>query len=178
MTKPENRGSNTQPAEIVDARTTPVCILLSGGAVTPRAEDLQRALERACGNAPVRVVVAEVDGAAYNLPLPGGQELAHLSSADAARLGEQLAAAVGNARCTVAAAPRHPDSGKAVVLTPRQVEVLKLVAEGYSVRQIAALLDISPKTAEFHKGQIMQRLGRHNTAELVKYAIEHGISDI
>lgn len=60
-------------------------------------------------------------------------------------------------------------------LTPRQVEVLHLVAEGRSAKEIAAALHISLKTVEFHKSGIMRALGIHNTAELVRYAIRHGI---
>ena len=62
-------------------------------------------------------------------------------------------------------------------LSPRQREVLQLVAEGYSAKEIAATLHISVKTAEFHKGALAAKLGLHNTAEMVKYAISHGISE-
>jgi DNA-binding NarL/FixJ family response regulator len=61
-------------------------------------------------------------------------------------------------------------------LTQRQREVLRLVAEGRSAKEIAASLDIAVKTAQFHKTNIMTRLGIRNTAELIKYAIDHGIS--
>jgi DNA-binding NarL/FixJ family response regulator len=60
-------------------------------------------------------------------------------------------------------------------LTSRQHEVLKLVAEGKSAKQIAAHLAIAVKTAQFHKTALMERLNAHTTAELVKYAIDHGI---
>ncbi len=63
-------------------------------------------------------------------------------------------------------------------LTPRQREVLQLVAEGHSIKEIAARLFISPKTVEFHKSRIMKALGLRNTAELVKYALKHGIVSI
>lgn len=62
------------------------------------------------------------------------------------------------------------------VLTPRQREVLQLVAEGHSVKEIATILNISPKTVEFHKAQIMDQLDLHTTAELTKYAIAHGLT--
>jgi DNA-binding NarL/FixJ family response regulator len=62
------------------------------------------------------------------------------------------------------------------VLTTRQREVLQLVAEGYSAKEIANTLRISVKTAEFHKAGIMQKLGLHTTADLTKYALEHGIT--
>lgn len=60
-------------------------------------------------------------------------------------------------------------------LTPRQREVLQLVGEGKSGKEIADILDISVKTVEFHKAKLMDQLNLHTTAELTRYAIEHGI---
>ena len=68
-----------------------------------------------------------------------------------------------------------PESGK---LTPRQREVLQLVAEGHARKDIAALLTISVKTVEFHKRQIMDRLGIRTASELTKYAVAHGVTDL
>ncbi len=61
-------------------------------------------------------------------------------------------------------------------LSPRQREVLQLVAEGHSLKEIADILKISAKTVEYHKAQIMQQLDLHTTAELTKYAIAHGLT--
>ncbi len=60
-------------------------------------------------------------------------------------------------------------------LTPRQREVLQLVAEGHTVKEIARILNVSPKTVEFHKTRIMDHLNLHTTADLTKYAISHGL---
>jgi len=60
-------------------------------------------------------------------------------------------------------------------LTPRQREVLQLVAEGRSAKEIAVVLDISRRTAEFHKARIMDVLGLETTADLVQYAIRSGL---
>lgn len=60
-------------------------------------------------------------------------------------------------------------------LTPRQREVLQLVAEGKSTKQIAALLNISTKTVEFHRNSLMDELGVRTTAELTRYALSRGI---
>ncbi len=60
-------------------------------------------------------------------------------------------------------------------LTARQREVLQLVAEGRSAKEIASILKISVKTVEFHKSQIMEHIGLRTTAELTKYAIDQGI---
>jgi DNA-binding NarL/FixJ family response regulator len=60
-------------------------------------------------------------------------------------------------------------------LTPRQREVLQLVAEGRCTKEIANILRISTKTVEFHKYTIVERLGVRTTAELTKYAVKHGL---
>jgi DNA-binding NarL/FixJ family response regulator len=60
-------------------------------------------------------------------------------------------------------------------LTPRQREVLQLVAEGKSSKEIAFLLKISHKTVEFHRTAILEELGLRNTAELIRYAVEAGM---
>ncbi len=57
------------------------------------------------------------------------------------------------------------------VLTPRQREVLQLVAEGYSAKEISSALNISVKTVEYHKKQIMDSLNIHTIAQLTRYAI-------
>jgi DNA-binding NarL/FixJ family response regulator len=61
-------------------------------------------------------------------------------------------------------------------LTLRQLEILRLVAEGYQNKEIAQLLVISVKTVEFHKTRIMSELDIHTPAGLTRYAIDHGIA--
>jgi DNA-binding CsgD family transcriptional regulator len=63
-------------------------------------------------------------------------------------------------------------------LTPRQREVLQLVAEGHSAKEIASILRISPRTVEFHKYRIMGDLGLRTNAELVQFAIKHGVASM
>jgi DNA-binding NarL/FixJ family response regulator len=58
-------------------------------------------------------------------------------------------------------------------LTERQLQVLRLLLKGQRMKEIAVALDLSARTVETHKYQIMQTLGVESTAELVKYAIEH-----
>jgi len=60
-------------------------------------------------------------------------------------------------------------------LTPRQREVLQLVAEGLTAKEIAACLKISTKTVEFHKAALMDVLALHTTAELTRYALKQGM---
>jgi len=60
-------------------------------------------------------------------------------------------------------------------LTTRQREILQLVAEGKSSKEIAGMLDLSIKTVESHRGQIMERLGVHDVTGLVRFAIRVGL---
>lgn len=60
-------------------------------------------------------------------------------------------------------------------LTLRQKEVLQLLTEGRTAKDIANVLKISPRTVEFHKGQILEHLQLENTADLIKYAVTHGL---
>ena len=63
-------------------------------------------------------------------------------------------------------------------LTDREREILKLVVEGYKTQLIAEMLTITPKTVEGHKTSLMNKLGIHNTIELVKYALRRGIINV
>jgi len=60
-------------------------------------------------------------------------------------------------------------------LSPRELQVLQLVAEGKTTKEVAALLNISVKTAESHRTRIMEKLDVHETASLVRYAIRRGL---
>jgi PAS domain S-box-containing protein len=60
-------------------------------------------------------------------------------------------------------------------LTSREVQVLTLVADGHSTKEVASLLGISYKTADSHRSRIMEKLDVHETASLVRYAIRQGI---
>jgi DNA-binding NarL/FixJ family response regulator len=70
-----------------------------------------------------------------------------------------------------------PDPSVASVLTPRELEVLKLIADGKTSREIADELVISVKTVDRHRENIMAKLDIHNRVDLVKYAIRTGIVD-
>jgi DNA-binding NarL/FixJ family response regulator len=71
-------------------------------------------------------------------------------------------------------ADRQPDTP----LTPRQREVLMLIAQGLSTKKIAHQLNVSVKTVETHRAQIMERLGINDVAGLVRYAIRTGLIDV
>jgi DNA-binding NarL/FixJ family response regulator len=64
---------------------------------------------------------------------------------------------------------------RTVQLTARQREVLRLIAKGFTAKEIANALNLSAKTAVFHRMAIMEKLGLHTTAELTRYALNHGI---
>lgn len=64
------------------------------------------------------------------------------------------------------------------LLTQREVDVLKLVAEGKAAKEIASLLSLSPRTVENYKNNMLKKLGLHRTSDLIKYAIKNKIIDI
>lgn len=67
------------------------------------------------------------------------------------------------------------DAVAASGLTPRQTEVLRLVAAGQTTKETARTLGISPKTVEFHRAQIMEKLGVHDVTGLTRYAVQQGL---
>jgi DNA-binding NarL/FixJ family response regulator len=71
------------------------------------------------------------------------------------------------------AEPRTPGAGQ---LTPRQRDVVRLLAEGRTMKEIAAALGLSPRTVETHKYQAQEALGLRTTADLIRYALEHGLT--
>jgi DNA-binding NarL/FixJ family response regulator len=71
--------------------------------------------------------------------------------------------------------PRAPQGERGRGLTPRELEVLQLICDGLSNRAIASKLDLSVNTVAVHRANIMNTLGVHKTAELVVYAIQHGL---
>jgi DNA-binding NarL/FixJ family response regulator len=73
--------------------------------------------------------------------------------------------------------PREDGSEDAKPLTPREQDILRRVAAGETSRQIALALNVSAKTVEWHRGNLMTKLELRSVAELVRYAIEHGLSD-
>jgi DNA-binding NarL/FixJ family response regulator len=71
----------------------------------------------------------------------------------------------------------HSEVDKVLSLSSRQREVLQLLAEGRSAKEIAAILNISSKTVEYHKYRMMEDLGIKTAAELVRYAVKQGIAE-
>ncbi len=85
----------------------------------------------------------------------------------------------GFSRAVLAAVHAHGGapgpSARSATLSAREREVVRLVAEGHSTKQIAARLGISAKTVEFHRGRAMRKLDLHDTAGLVRFAVREGL---
>jgi DNA-binding NarL/FixJ family response regulator len=60
-------------------------------------------------------------------------------------------------------------------LTPRELEILKLIAEGHTSEEIAGMLFISKKTVDRHRANVLEKLGMRNRVELTRYAIRRGL---
>lgn len=99
----------------------------------------------------------------------GSDDLVH--AIEEVRAG-RLYVSPGASQAIVDACATADNGGKH--LTPRERQVLQLVGEGKSTKQIAEALHISVKTAEFHRGRLMKKLNVHDTANLVRYAIREG----
>lgn len=68
-----------------------------------------------------------------------------------------------------------PDSDPTEKLTPREREVVKLIAEAYTNKEIAAILNLAEKTVESHRANVLAKLGMRDRVELVRYAIRRGL---
>jgi DNA-binding NarL/FixJ family response regulator len=71
-----------------------------------------------------------------------------------------------------------PENSLFKKISPRQREILQLLAEGKSGKEIASILNISARTVEFHKYKMMEQLNIKTSAELVQYAVKHGIISV
>jgi DNA-binding NarL/FixJ family response regulator len=69
----------------------------------------------------------------------------------------------------------RPPTDGGEILTPRETEIVKLIAEAHSSKEIAQLLVISPKTVERHRANILEKLGMSDRVELTRYAIRRGL---
>jgi DNA-binding NarL/FixJ family response regulator len=114
--------------------------------------------------------------AGYLLKKSAGKELASAIRA-AARGGLVLDPEVAKEALQPATAERPGSGGSSPydTLTDREKQVLKLVAEGHSNKEVAELLDISVKTAMSHREHLMEKLGMHSRTELIKFAIREGV---
>lgn len=120
-----------------------------------------RAMRAARPAVPVIIVAEALDEQAALDGLRGGAD-DFVLTANLSRLSASISSAL---------AVRRPLTR----LSPRQLEVLRMVAEGRSTRDIAERLSLSMKTVESHRGAVMKRLELHNVADLVRYAVYTGM---
>lgn len=144
-----------------------------------------RRIKRHCPETKV-VVLTQYDDRTYVLPiLQAGADGYILKQSDSQDLVEGIRAVLrGEASLSppvarqlvdlVTSEPKPGPEAPEAALTDREREVLILIAEGYSTRQIAELLGISPKTVDVHRTNLMRKLNLHNRVEVTRYAIRHG----
>jgi DNA-binding NarL/FixJ family response regulator len=72
--------------------------------------------------------------------------------------------------------PASAEAEPLTLLTPRQIDVLQLIAEGNSTKEVAHILKVSPKTVETHRAMLMERLQIFDVPSLVRFAIRHGLA--
>lgn len=137
--------------------------------------ELQTELRNRASTLPVVIITAHGD-------VPAARAAFHADAVDFLEKPfdqAQLRAAIEKAfareeRRLTLAEERSADAAKLAALTPREREVLEHAARGLHAKEIAAALDISPRTVEVHKTRIMEKLGVRNVAELVRFAIAAG----
>jgi len=108
----------------------------------------------------------------YLLKKSAGSELLK-AVRDVLRGGRYIAPALRDAMRDLAARDSRPDSTRS--LTARQREVLQLLAEGHTMKEAAAILNVATRTIAFHKYRIMQDFKLENNADLVRFAIKQGL---
>jgi DNA-binding NarL/FixJ family response regulator len=116
----------------------------------------------------------EAGGAGFVLKSSAGDEL--LTAIREAIAGRKFVSPALSSEAVQAFANRGSRPAESAdALTGRQREVLQLVAEGKTIKEIAEILHVSARTVEFHKYRIMEVLGLRTTGELTRYAVKHGI---
>jgi DNA-binding NarL/FixJ family response regulator len=158
------------------------------GELKPRVVVMDAAMPGTGGLAATRTILASLpDTAILMLSMHSEETLVH-QAIDAGARGYILKnvsdldlpsaikrVAAGETVLDPALAPRQQLAGERNRLTPRELEVLQLICDGLSNRDIAARLNLSVNTVAVHRANIMNTLGVHKTAELVVYALQHGL---
>ncbi|MDB4914746.1 MAG: response regulator containing a CheY-like receiver domain and an DNA-binding domain [Gemmatimonadetes bacterium] len=154
----------------------PDCALID--LAMPRLNGLET-LQRAAAHFPATrllVVSMHADAPYVQQALAAGAAGYLLKDADKSELERAVrAVAAGGAYLTPAISGAVAARSELSVLTTRQREVLRLLAEGHSSKEMAARLGLSLKTVEAHRGAIMQRLGIRDIAGLVRLAVREGL---
>lgn len=129
------------------------------------------------GDRPYVEEALRIGASGYILKRAGWEELSHaIEAVLAGRIF--ISPELSNAGDVSAPTPpsRLPSTDQP--LTDRQRQILKLVAAGYTAKEIGRMLHITSKTVEFHKGRLMRQLQLQSTVELARYALSHGLSDL
>jgi DNA-binding NarL/FixJ family response regulator len=116
----------------------------------------------------------QAGGSAYVLKSSAGIEIV-TAIREALQGGTFVTPAIDKATLEAQMRRDQRSPGRSASLSPRQTEVLQMITEGRSTKEIAEILQISPRTVEFHRYRAMESLGLHTIAELVQYAIKHQI---
>ena len=128
------------------------------------------------GDAPYVEEALRIGASGYVLKRSGWEELSR--AIEAVLAGKQYVS-----RELSAAMPQSsvqsstPEDSSTRSLTERQRQILRLVAAGYTAKEIGRMLHITSKTVEFHKGRMMRQLQLQSTVELARYALMHGLSN-
>jgi DNA-binding NarL/FixJ family response regulator len=167
--------------------TLPDCVLMD--LAMPRLNGLEaiRIAKIEFPTLPIIVLSMHADEAYVSKAMSAGADGYILKGSEKAELELALRTVTGGARyltpaiseSVVSALTRKAESPEDTSplrnLTPRQREVLRLVAEGNSTKQVASRLGLSTKTVEAHRGAIMQRLGIRDLPSLVRFALKAGL---
>ena len=114
-----------------------------------------------------------IGASGYLLKSSAASELFH--AIDAALKGRTYVTPMIMQEMVTSLANGHQSRGDSAKLTTRQREVLQLLAEGHTMKEVANILDLSPRTIAFHKYRIMEELSLKTNADLFHFAIKHGI---
>lgn len=128
------------------------------------------------GDAPYVEEALRIGASGYVLKRSGWEELSRAIEAVLAGkqyVSRELSAAMPQSSVQ----PSTPEDSSTRSLTERQRQILRLVAAGYTAKEIGRMLHITSKTVEFHKGRMMRQLQLQSTVELARYALMHGLSN-
>ena len=128
------------------------------------------------GDAPYVEEALRIGASGYVLKRSGWEELSRAIEAVLAGkqyVSRELSAALPQSSLQ----PSTPEDSSTRSLTERQRQILRLVAAGYTAKEIGRMLHITSKTVEFHKGRMMRQLQLQSTVELARYALMHGLSN-
>lgn len=145
-------------------------------------EDAVRQIKGTCPHAKVVILTDRRDAWGARQSLQAGASAYILKHDTPSQLISAIRAVAGGESGILSpllgALPDSSEAQKIGVLTPRQQQVLRLLAEGRTQKEIAAIIDVSTRTVEFHKYELMRRLAVRSNAELMAVAARHGLIDV